>query len=144
MKVWGHIGVVGLLFGMVIHANAQGLQGGTGSRTYAVARGRTIPLGQHYTSSNCGFTGVPQITVLQSPTLGTVSQAMVQTTVESTPLDASRKPRPASHMECVGRPMTVVEVRYTAGSTKGTETFSYQLTYPGGNTGRIDARVTVR
>jgi hypothetical protein len=70
MKVWGYIGVVGLLIGMAIHANAQGLQGGTGSRTYTVARGRIIPLGQHYTSSNCGFTGVPQVTILQSPTLG--------------------------------------------------------------------------
>ncbi|MBB3018442.1 hypothetical protein FHR70_001496 [Microvirga lupini] len=144
MRAWGAVAMMCLLVGAPTHADAQGLQGGTGARSYTVARGRTIPLGQHYASSNCVFTGVPQVAVLQNPTLGTVGQAMVQTTVENTPLDASGKPRPASHMECVGKPMTVLEVRYTAGSTKGTESFSYQLTYPGGNSGRIDARITIR
>ena len=144
MKAWGLIGVACLVLGASNPAGAQTLQGGSGSREYAVPRGRTIPLGQHYTSSNCGFTGTPQVKVLQSPSLGTVSQATVQTVVESSPLDASGKPRPASHMECVGKPMTVLEVRYTAGSKKGTESFSYQLAYPGGHTSRIDAHISIK
>ncbi|NBJ09790.1 hypothetical protein [Microvirga arsenatis] len=144
MRIWRHAGIVSLLVCMPVHVGAQGLQGSSGSRVYTVARERTIPLGQHYSSQNCAFTGVPQVIVLQNPGLGTISQAVVQTTVETTPLDASGKPRPVSHTECAGKPMTVVEVRYTAGSTRGTDSFSYQLTYPGGNTGRIDARVTVK